>query len=731
MIRKDKKIFPLFLLFITVAINLLFTAIPLLNTLHYETSVLNSIFLSLFSGYLTLYFNTGSNVAKKLFPNDKYYYYILFALLIIPFGISFTSTILCQHCPISEGIYFYLLFVLPALFIGSTLGVLSEFLSKKYRYLLFTLLWLVLLFSFLPELYYNPQIYFYNAIFGYFPGTMYDQNIEITKTMVLYRTLNIIFSVLILYVLKLSFKLKENGKLIVILIVISGYLMFGFAKSSLGFATSIHNIELELKGNIETKHFKIILPEKLTETEKKVAILNHEFYYNEIASLLKIETYNKIYSFLFKTGAQKKNLFGSGNADVAKLWISQIYINYEHYNNSLKHEMAHVFSSKIGTGLFKMPANYNPAMLEGFAMAIENNYDDFEIDYLTYLAIKNNYKVSLKKLFSNFSFFTQTSSLSYLYAGSFIKYLANKYGWEKIKLLYSNLEFEKIYNKNVALLEKEFLEYENNLNYKNNKEAANLYFGRVPLVKKVCPRATAKQLKLAWKNYKIKHYKKAALQFRNVYNYSNTYSALLGVVVSNIKLAKYKVAEKYLKENIHSFKGTSYFYNLENILGDVYSNLNKLNLAKEKYENLLAENPRNNYTNEAGLKLYLLKSNIKGLKSYINEKDNRKKILHQTLLNEPTDAVIQILTLQKFSDTEYFNEIETIKKIITNRKFSSDTYFQLAKLAFNFLDFTNAENFINTALKNPKPERKEILEELLKKIEWSKEYIKQKNYDKP
>ncbi len=720
---KSKKIFPVFLLLVILVINLLFTSVPLLNTLHYEIAVINSILISLFAGYLTLYFKEDN---KNFLPRNKYYYFSQILLFIIPFIISFVSTIICQHCPISEGIYFYFIFVIPSIIVGSTLGILSKYLLYKYRYLLFTIFWLILLLGFLPELYFNPQIYFYNPIFGYFPGTMYDQNIEITKTIVLYRTLNIVLALLIIPLIKVFYSLRKMGKLIVIIIVMVGYLMFGFAKSTLGFSTSIDKIKHELKGNLKTTHFSIILPEKISVTEKKVAILNHEFYHFEIKKLLKTEPEQKIFSFLFESGAQKKILFGSNNADVAKLWNAQIYINYEHYNKTLKHEMAHIFSEKIGNGIFKMPSNYNPALLEGFAMAIENNYDDFGIDYLTYLAVKNNYNVSLKNLFSNFSFFTQTSSLAYIYAGSFIKYLANKYGWEKIIILYSTLEFEKIYKTNIDTLEKKFLKYINNLGYHNNKNASNLYFGRLPLVKKVCPRATAKELKSAWKMYKNKQYQNALQKFENIYYYSKTYSSLLGLVVTNIKLKKYITAEKLLKENIGKFNDTAYFYNFENLLGDVYVSLNKPNLAKTEYENLLLQNPRSNYKNDVTVKIFLLENSIDELKKYINRKDNRKKILKQLLANTPNDAVIQLFSEQKFSDSEYLKEIAVIKRIIANKKFSSDTYFQLAKLAFNFLDFENAGFFIQLALENPKRERIEVLEEFLKKIEWSKKYITKK-----
>ncbi len=701
---------------------------PLLNTLHYEVSAINAILISLFAGYTTLFYNKKRIEAEDLFLLEKKYFLHLFGLFIIPFVISLISTIICQNCPISEGIYLYLIIVAPSLIIGSTIAIFASFITKRFPYLLFTFLWILLLFSFVPELYFNPQIYFYNPIFAYFPGTMYDQNIEISKTLLFYRIINVVFAVAVLFVIKVFVKSKKVSKLIIISMVMVFYLMFGLAKSSLGFSTSIEKIKQEVKGFAETEHFKIIFPGNISETEKKLLIFNHEFYYNEIKNLLNIELKNKITSILFKTGAQKKLLFGSGNADVAKLWMNQIYLNYENYDNSLKHEIAHVFSSPIATGLFKMPDNYNPAMLEGFAMAIENNFDDFDIDYLTALAIENNYKVSLKNLFSNFSFFTKTSSLSYLYAGSFIKYLAEKYGWRKVKLLYSNLHFKKIYNKNISLLESEYLKYLKNKKYKNNKPASNLYFGRLPLVKRICPRATAKGIKNAWKLFKEKDYIKALEKFEQVYQYSKTYSSLFGIVETSIKLKNFKKAKKLLESEINNYKNTAYYYSLENILGNVYANIGEKELAEKIFTELARQNPRYNYRNIALVKLFLLQNNTKKLINYLNNENERIDILRELLVTKPDDAVIQTILLQKIDKYKNTNELKNeIVTIAKNYKYSSDTYFQLSKFALRFLEIKNAEYFGELSLQNVKPERKEIIEEYLKKIKFVRNLTIQDN----
>jgi len=717
--EKTRTFIPKFFLVIIVIINLLFVKLPLLNTLHYEISAVNAIVLSLLGGYITLFYFGKNKEYKNLFYEKKSYFRYLFLYVTLPFVISFTSTVLCQKCTVTEGIKFYLIIAAPGVLIGSTIAFFSMFVTKRYTFLFFTGLWILLTLGFLPELYFNPQIYFYNPVFAYFPGVMYDLNIEISQTLVLYRSLNIIFSVCLIIILILKYNSSKTSKLIIITTVIIINLMFGIVKNNLGFSTTTTKIENNLKGYLETEHFKIIYPQKISDNEKKILILNHEFYYGKIKKILNSEPDKKITSFLFTTGARKKELFGSGNADVAKVWLNQIYLNYDNYNNSLKHEIAHIFSGKFAKGIFKFPANYNPALLEGFAMAIENNYDDFDIDYLAFLAYKNNYKISLQKLFSNFSFFTNTTSLSYIFAGSFIKYLSDKYGWKKTKQLYSVGDFKKVYHKSIGTLGKEYYNYLNKLNFTNNKNRAKLYFGHLPLIKKICAHAVAKQTKNAWLLFRKKHYSNAEKKFEEIYKYSNTYSSLVGIIKTKIELKKYEEAKKILLDKIKRYTESGYYYSLENMLGNIYCLLNEYTEATKVFENIKRKKVRFNYTNTAEIKLFLIKNYKEKLKQYIGNNTQKKKILKELLISKPSDAVLQTITEEKFSLEEYRNTLKNILiETTAKHKYFSDTYFRLSKFALKFSDFNNAKRYAEISLQNVKQKRKKIVQELIKKTDW-------------
>ncbi len=708
----------LVLLFLILAVNLIFTNFPLLNLLSYESSVLNAILFSLFSGVYWLKNKDKSSL--------KTHFGFLFTIVIIPFILLTVSTVLCQGCPLSDGLLFYFIIAIPSIPVGLAIAEFANFLSERFKYLLFVSIWLVVLLGFLPELYYNPQIYFYNPIFGYYPGVIYDQGIEITNSLILYRFINVLFSLAVIYLIRRIYNFKKHWQHIVIIGVILIYISGSKLKASFDFSTDLSRIKDELSSEISTEHFNIIVADSISEREKKILEYEHEFYYKSISTLLETEIDGKITSFIFGTGAQKKNLFGSANADVAKPWLNQIYLNYDNYFNSLKHEISHIFSANYASGLFKIPSNYNPGMIEGFAMAVENNYDDFDIDYLAALAFRNNYKISLKNLFSGFSFFSNTSSISYIYAGSFLKYLAKEYGWENIKIVYNGKSFKKIYKEELTNLEREYYNYLESLEIVENLHSSNYYFGRNALIKRFCARATVKELKLAQSLFIEKDYDNSAELYHKIYNYSGTYSALVGFALSTKELSNVVDAISLVENELPKYEGTSYYYYLEFLLADFYALMNDDNNASYYYNQLIEQNPHKRYLRNAVFKKGLLAQGDSVRIKYMNDEDFKESKIFESVVSSPSNHSLQLITAFKdLDDEEYLIRKEVINEAIANKEYSSYTYFKLSKYAYWFLDIEFSIKFAKLALIKADYKREAIIKEHISKIKWIRDnYLK-------
>ena len=112
--KTELTIFSLVLL-----VNLFLTSLPLINILSYESSAINGILFSLISGIYRL------KIDKKVSFKTHFKFFII--LSIIPFIILSISTILCQKCPLDDGIYFYIIIAIPSIIVGISLAQFSNF----------------------------------------------------------------------------------------------------------------------------------------------------------------------------------------------------------------------------------------------------------------------------------------------------------------------------------------------------------------------------------------------------------------------------------------------------------------------------------------------------------------------------------------------------------------------------------------------------------------------------
>ncbi len=576
-------------LFLVIIFNTILTNFPLTNVFGFEFSVLNSVLLVILSGLYTLSL-LQSEKQYKTFLNKSLISFCYF--LIIPAVISITNDLLTISCSILDGVLFYSFITIPSVVIGSALALLSVFVSNKFRFLIFFSLFFFIITITFFEFYYNPQIYFYNPIYAYFPGTIYDEAIKVDAKLMIYRSLNFLFFGLIYFVASLVFyKRTIVTKKLVIYIVLLISTLFLYLSPDFGFSTTQNKLKKILGNRVTTRHFDIYFSPDINKDLVKITALHHEYYYLQLERFYQLKPKEKYISFIFKSADQKKKFFGSENADVAKPWLDETFIVVDNYNTSLRHEIAHCFAGEFGWSIFKVAKNFNPALIEGAAVAGAPEYDLNDVHYMASLAYNNGYKVNLNYLFKTFNFFGQTSGLSYIYAGSFCKYLIDTYGITKFKKFYSTIDFQEVYNKNLNVLSKEYYSFILSAYQVNNQDQADYYFGRKPIIYKTCPRYVADRLREAWEYYGEEDYNTALQLYKKILQLTNNYSALIGYTNSLYKTGRENEAINFLHSRLNSFKNSSYYYNIEFRLADLCAEQQDTVCADTLYKNLISENP--------------------------------------------------------------------------------------------------------------------------------------------
>ncbi|MFI5236701.1 MAG: tetratricopeptide repeat protein [Ignavibacteriales bacterium] len=668
----------------------------------YEFSTVNSLLLSFLSGMLTI-----SILKRNQNPNNKIKKPDLFRkltfLISAPIIISLINSVFTGFCSFWDGILFYIVITVPSVIIGSSLGAIIFFLVGKFKLLLFILLYFFLLLMSVFEIYFNHQVYLYNPIFGYFPGTIYDEGIRVTSKLILYRVIDIVFFLpVLLFLFRKRYEnySKLNLRSFYISILIMGLIYYFILSPIIGFTVTDSRLKSFLPIEIESEHFIIYADNRIEEKDLDQILLNSEYYYDQLKLFFKDEPRSKVSVFIFFDNGQKRELFGSANANVAKPWLNSIYFSYDGWEETLKHEIAHCFTANFGTGIFKLAAGYNPAIIEGVAEAADGFYDENDIHFIASIAYKNNFRIGIASLFTGFNFLGNLSSLSYIYAGSFIKYLVDEYGIEKVEEFYRTNDFEKSFNKKLVDVSNAYEKFINELESTISKEEANYYFGRKPLIRKICPRFIASGLEDARRYFSNKDYNSASDILNNILLKAENYSAVAGLAKIFEEQDSLGRAIDLLENNMKNYLNTGSEYELKFRLAELYIKNSENEKARELYNYLAEVKPGRRLEILAKTRISLLNKDLIG--SYVEGSDFDKysilkKLNSKSYVYSSMPLMIELSSSLK-EDYELFL-INFKNNFEVSDELSSYAVFKISDYMLKNSDYVNARKFAGLAIR--------------------------------
>jgi len=717
-----KNYFYLFLLLVVIAVNIYLLTLPLTNVFGYEFAAVNSILFSFLSGILIISLlkknQKESNKSKKINIAGK-----LILIVSIPFFISIINSIFKGFCSFTDGLLFYMVITLPSVIIGTALGAVVFLLIKKFRYIFFIIIYAAILFVAVIEIYFNPQVYLYNPIFSYFPGTIYDEGLSVDLKLILYRFFNVLFFLpIMLYAIKKSISpaIELKFKTFFISLTVSVLIFYFFLSPIIGFTTTESRLKNFLTSKVESEHNIIYADSRIEKDDLEMIALNCEYYYYRLKIFFNDQPRTKINIYFFFDRSQKKELFGSANADVSKPWLNSVYISFDSWEVTLKHELAHCFSAEFGTGVFKLAGDFNPSLIEGVAEGADGFYDENNINYLASLAYKNDYKIDLSSLFSYFSFFKSVSSLSYIYSGSFINYLKAEFGIEKVKQFYRSNDFKNSFNKELTLEIKKYETFLDTLKLFDNKAKADYYFGHKPLISKVCPRYISSRLDEAWKLYSIKSYDKAENIFADILFKAGNYSALIGLTEIYEDEDSLSQSITLLEKNLSVYSGTSSEYDLKFRLADLHVKNADTDKAVNIYRTISEIKPSRRFELLANTRIELIENGT--IEDYVQGSDYDKYMILKEL-NADTYNYSSIPFMIELSKTleESYNSFLTYFKNNFEVKDEISCYavFKLSEYMLSHADYLNARKLAGLTLRyKDNPNLFNLVNEHYNKTEW-------------
>jgi len=608
------------------------TQIPLLNYLGYEFSVVIALASSCVAGVLTISIVRRGPVVDGIDAEEwtraaltsmRSAVVGCSVLLIVPFVIMAGNALFVKNCSLMEGVGFYILLPLVSTLFSCCVAF---FLAVQYRHatLIFFLFVAATVLYAIGLGYFTPAIFSYTFFYGYFPGLTYDEVVSLSWTLVLFRLFTVALGMLFAWMgvlvvrhlprgggpwwrtfMLMRILIRPRYRWLSLLIALSFGLMFEY-RCDVGFETTNSYLRQRLESKFATRHFVIhYAPGSFTEEEIKLFGAEHEFRLHQIMEEFALRRTDPLESFVYPSADIKRRLIGAGSTSIAKPWSRQMHITRDALWGSLKHEMVHIVAGVFGRRVIR--ASLSTGLVEGLATAMVRGWGNRTVHQ--YAAALHTFDLApdITGLMSFAGFASQIPSVSYVLAGSFCRYLIDRYGIRKIVLLYQSEDYVGVYGQTLEESVSEWRRYLERIPVGDSERGAvDVLFRDPPIFEKVCARVVAEKNAEARMAFARGDYARAESLYQISYGEAGGYRAFAGYVSSAFFLGRFdSVAAAYSRVVAGSARSLQYLH-LFLLIGDAFWTLGDAETAKELYRSVRVTNLTTSGAEAAALRLMIL-----------------------------------------------------------------------------------------------------------------------------
>jgi hypothetical protein len=581
-------------------VSLALTQIPLFNYLGYEFSAVIVVLWSFVAGLLTISMwnkrKAEENESMAVFAARSLA--TVLSALVIPIVVIAVNAFFVKNCSFPQGIILYFLVTVLGVVFAHALSLICLSALPRRKKFTFAIAWIVVLAQIPYVGLTGPQIFAFNPVLGFFPGLTYDETLNVTGRLLLYRAGTLAMSLLVYLAAASLDRWRSNSgprvsqsaslrvRLPIVALAVAVATLFFFS-DKLGLSSSESTIQQTLKGRAETEHFVVFYPDTLFKGPRLDQVIQlHEFHYAQIARALGVEPGKKIHSYIYGTPAQKGRLIGAANTDIAKPWLSQLHINAADIDASLRHELVHVMAADFGFPVLKI--GVNSGLIEGLAMAVERVEYEEPVHRLAAMVFATGSTPDMQSLFSLSGFMTAPAGVSYTLAGSFCRYLIDRYGIRRFKLLYRTGEYSILYGKPLPLLLQEWRRSLDRFRFgPGDLKKSNYLFKRQSIFGKECARVIANMNAETRTMLADRRYEQALQSAEKSLSKTVSTEAVYQKSTALVRLGKYAEAAGFGRVMLGDTTMTSTLLTLNSLLGDALWGADSLEEAMTAYDEIL------------------------------------------------------------------------------------------------------------------------------------------------
>ncbi|MDG1479304.1 MAG: tetratricopeptide repeat protein [Myxococcota bacterium] len=433
------------------------------------------------------------------------------ALLVAPALLLTLNALRVPNCDLWLGVQFWLVIPAVSVVIGQTIAFAVAVLPRL-RGLAALAVLLAEIARVLWRLVWHPSITGHEWLIGYFSGSIYDEALSLPTPLLWYRLMLLAGCGAVVLALEAAWRWRTGRPVGPVLVGLSAAGLVALSISTNRMALDIEidrdeAIEI-LSGHLETEHFIIHFdPAAIPPERQPLIAADHEFHYDRHVAFFGFDPVEwrgrKMTTFVYPDRSTQKRILGARSTQVARPWTHEMHIRWSRLGaGSLGHEMSHLFSAQIGAGPLQLPTRggLTPdiGLLEGIAEAADWPAEELPAHHAVAAMRRLDIAPDLRLIFKPTGFWSQPSGKAYTMMGSFVRYLFETYGIEKLKAVYGAGDFEGTYGREVTALISEWEGFVDAIALTEaDLQLARTRYSRRSIFERVCARTIAEQRRQA------------------------------------------------------------------------------------------------------------------------------------------------------------------------------------------------------------------------------------------
>lgn len=444
--------------------------VPVVRVPGYELSTVQGLLITLLGGAFGL--ACGRKEAQRVADRPRRQVGLAWLASVLLLGtpalvavlIACIATLVTSACSPFESIGFWPVLVIPSVIIVAAITTTIGLAVKRWWAQALVWLGVVLLsaaHTTWPILF-GPQVSAWNHLAGFLPGPIYDEELHVPAALGWFRV-----GTLLLAAIALCLACRARGErswltkrlplglgLALVLLELNG--------PALGFRMSDAALAARLGGRTEGRNVVLIHPRGLSSKEVARALGDLEFRFAQISDFIGGAPPGPVTVWWYRSAEDKQRLVGAAHTQFAKPWRREIHINDSGFPHPVaKHELAHALLAPLGAAPFGVTARFfglspHVGIIEGMAVAADNPVDDLSLHEWTAAMKKQSMLPDVRTLLEPQGFYSAPAARAYTTAGSFLRWLADTRGPEKLRALYRDGDFERVYGVGLPVLASEW-----------------------------------------------------------------------------------------------------------------------------------------------------------------------------------------------------------------------------------------------------------------------------------